>query len=232
MSKKRFLVYFWLTEDRQILKTGHCQGNLYLKRADIRYGCPSLCEYPAGVIVCKDKKSMLKTERTMHRQFKKHRTGGEWFTLTDEISAYIQEFTDTEAGKRFLEEDRERERKRKRSPEYRKYQREYHRKRYHNDPDFREHILKADRKRKQKRRQNDREYRERMQERERKYWRKRYYNNLEYRECEKERNQKYRQKRYQNDPEYREYQKKYQREYRARKKREALLENGQQLSLF
>ena len=174
---KRFLVYFWVTPCCQFVKIGHCQGNLFERRNGINNGCPQgICEYPIGVIVCEDKADMRKVERTTQKQFKAYRTNGEWFELTDEISEYIQEFTDTESGKRFIEEDRERKNKR---------QREYDRERYQNDAEVRERY------------QNDSEHRERQQKRQR----ERYQNDSEFREHQKKYQREYRaRKKRENQP--------------------------------
>ena len=167
--EKRYLVYFWKTEDNQFVKVGHCQGNLYDRGQKIQNGCPiRLCEYPAGVIICQDKDDMLKVEKATQKQFKAYKTQGEWFTLTPKISEHIEGFTDTESGKAFVDESREAKNKRQNErkweryqndPEYHKKQKKYHRERNHerkNDPDFLENRRNRDRER-----LNDPEFRER-----------------------------------------------------------------------
>ena len=214
-------MYFFGTEDQQSVKIGHCSGNLYYRGKAINNGCPQgICDYPIGVIICEDKADMIKTEKALHIQFKAYRTRGEWFELTDEISDYIREFTDTESGKAFVEED---------GKNYRKN----YRKRYQNDPEYRERILERDR----ERYQNDPEYRERRREGSR----ERYQNDPEIRE----RRNEHQRKRYQNDPEHRERRREYSqrpevKERRnkrnqgnyARKKRENQPINGQQLTFL
>ena len=149
-------MYFWQTQCGQFVKIGCCQSSLYKRRVALNNGCPQgICDYPIGVIICEDKADMLKVERASQKQFKACRANGEWFELTDEISEYIQEFTDTESSKRFVEEDRERERERgreidrerhrKRYPERREYYREYYRERYQNNPEIRERKNKSER---------------------------------------------------------------------------------------
>ena len=201
--KKRYTVYFWTTECGQFVKIGHCQ-DLYRRRSEIQTGCPlPLCEYPAGVIVCEDEQDMRKVERATHKQFKAHRMQGEWFELADEISEHIQAFTDTESGKAFVDEGRQKEREyqRKRStPEYREYCRE----RYANDPEYRKHLLENQRKRRRERYANNPEYRKRKRERERER---------------------------RKDPKVRKRENKRARERYARKKRENQQINGQQLTL-
>ena len=104
----RFLVYLWATKCRQFVKIGRCQKNLHQRARQIQTGCPlGIPEYPAGVIICEDKADMLKVEKASQERFKAYRTHGEWFELTSEISEYIQDFTDTESGKAFVDEDRE-----------------------------------------------------------------------------------------------------------------------------
>ena len=246
---KRYLVYFWETEDQQSVKIGHCQGNLYTRGQGIKTGNHTpMCGYPTGVIVCEDKGDMIKTEKALHRQFKAQRAHGEWFNITPEISGYIQEFTDTESGKAFVEEGRERKREynreRSQDPEYRERRRERSQ-----DPEYRES---------QREYRNDPENRERQKKRSREYNRKRYQNDPEYRERQKKlqrersqdpeykkRKREHNRKRYQNDPEVREYhreynarpknkerQQEYQREYNARKKRKKQPINGQQLTFL
>ena len=161
---KRYLVYFWETEDQQSVKIGHCQGNLYTRGQGIKTGNHTpMCGYPTGVIVCEDKGDMIKTEKALHRQFKAQRAHGEWFNITPEISGYIQEFTDTESGKAFVEEGRERKREynreRSQDPEYRERRRERSRE-YRNDPENRERQKKRSREYNRKRYQNDPEVRE------------------------------------------------------------------------
>ena len=193
----------------------------------INSGCPQgVCEYPIGVIVCEDKADMLKVERETHKQFKAYRANGEWFELVDEISEHIQEFTDTESGKAFLEEDRE---------NYRENHRENHRERYQKDPEYRESHLERSRVNRK-----SPEYRERRN----KHQRERYQKDPEYRENYRERNRKHRkdpeyrkrdresQRERRKDPEYRERENKRRREKHARKKREKQPINGQQLQLF
>lgn len=213
-TEKRYLVYFWATENGQFIKIGHCQGNLYKRREGLQNGCPlPLCKCPAGVIVCEDYENMLKVEKASQDRFKAYRTIREWFRLTDEISTYIQDFTDTESGKCFVEEGRgrknKRERERTKDPELRKHQRERNRER--------------ENKRNRERYQKDHEYRERRNKRRR----ERYQNDPEYRESVNKRNQQRR-----NDPEYREGVNKRRRERRSREKRKNQSIRGQQLSLI
>ena len=262
---KRYLVYFWATPCGQFVKIGHCKGNLYSRGTSLYNGCPQgICEYPSGVIVCENGRDVRKVELSHHKQFKAYRTSGEWFKLVDEISEYIQEFTDTESGKKFVKEGKEHRRESirehgreyRKDPEVRKRRQEYHRE-YRNDPEYREREQEyrkdpevrkhkqeyyreynqrpENRERQQKRcrerYQNDPEYRERKQNNDWESRRKRM-NDPEYRESDRERQNKSERKRYQNDPEYRERKNKRNRERRARKKREALLENGQQLTFL
>ena len=214
---KRYLVYFWETEDQQSVKIGHCQGNLYKRREGINNGCPHpLCKYPIGVIVCENKEDMLKVEKTNQRQFKAHRTNGEWFELVDEMSEYIREFTDTESGKSFVEEGRKdkhkHDRERRKDPEAREYQQEYQRERS-KDPEHMERERERNRKR-----SKDPKVREHNRERRK---------DPKVRERNRKRNREYR-----KDPEVRERHNKQNREYRVRKKREKQSINGQQLELF
>ena len=234
---KRYLVYFWTTEDNQFVKIGHCQSNLYQRRRAIKTGCPLLiCEYPIGVIVCENATEMRKVEKALQKKFKTHRTQGEWFNLTDEIYAYIQEFSDTESGERFIEEGRECDKasdeKRRESPEYKKrkessenrersqkYQHEYYKERYQNDPEYRERKLANCR----GRYQNDPEY----QESNKKYQRERYQNDPEYRERKRELSREYRRRKKRKDPEFMKRERERNRKYYAHKKAERLAEKGQ-----
>ena len=228
---KRYLVYFWETENGQFVKIGCCQGNLYKRRIAIQIGCPlPLCKYPAGVIVCEDKDKMRKVERTTQKQFKAFRTQGEWFTLTDEICEYIQEFTDTKLGKAFVDEGREHQRESfQANPEYRERQREWHRE-YNARPEVKERQREYNARPEVKERQ--REYNARPEVKERR--REREKERLKDPE-KKERRRKYQrewQRGYEASPEVRKRKRERDRKRYARKKREALLENGQQMSLF
>ena len=215
---KRYLVYFWETENGQFVKIGCCQGNLYKRRIAIQIGCPlPLCKYPAGVIVCEDKDKMRKVERTTQKQFKAFRTQGEWFTLTDEICEYIQEFTDTKLGKAFVDEGREHQRESfQANPEYRERQREWHRE-YNARPEVKERQREYNARPEVKERRRERE-KERLKDPEKKERRRKY--------------QREWQRGYEASPEVRKRKRERDRKRYARKKREALLENGQQMSLF
>ena len=207
------LVYFFGTDFDRV-KIGHCNSNLYTRQKQIQTGCPDPIKL-LGVILCRDKEDMEKCEMDLHKRFKEHNTVGEWFRIAPEISDYIQK--SAESGQDILKKGREqrREQRREQQREQRK------------TPEYKE--------RRRKRRQRP-EVKKRRQEENRKYRER-----PEYREQKREYLRKYRERpevkersqgRYQNDPEYRESQRKYQRERRACKKREALLEHGQQLSLF
>ena len=168
-----FFVYFWTTQDNQFVKIGHCCGNLYRRGSRIQSGCPlPLVEYPIGVIVCENKPEMLKVERFTQRQFKAYRVQGEWFRFAHEISEYIEKFTNTEIGKVFVVEARE-----KLNKDYIKRKWE----RYQNNPELHEKEKKRQREYYHERHQNDPEYRERKRERDR----ERLKNDPEYREKRK-----------------------------------------------
>ena len=218
-TEKRYLIYFFGTDFDRV-KIGKTGGSLYYRQRHIQTGCPDPIAL-LGIIRCKDKSEMKKTEKGLHRQFEKHRTIGEWFRISSEITTYINQFT--ECGKDILEADhqdhlnknRKKQREYNQSPEQKKYRQEYQRERYQNDPEYRK--IQIERQRKCNKSPKRQEYIC-------KYQRERYQNNPEVRE----RQLKHERERYQNDPEVRERKRKRERERYHRKKREALLESGQQ----
>ena len=124
---KRFLVYFFGTDFDRV-KIGACESNLYRRLRDLQTGCPDPLKL-IGVILCKDKIEMKTREDELHSQFQKYNTIGEWFRLTSEISAYIEEFA--ECGADILAEDHQHYHKKKykrsqNSENDREYQREYY----------------------------------------------------------------------------------------------------------
>ena len=184
---KRFMVYFFGTDFERV-KIGSCESNLYRRLKEIQTGCPDPIKL-LGVILCKDRAEMKTHETRLHRQFQEYNTINEWFRLVSEISAYIEEFT--ESGENIMKEDyqcfnehkyyqRTREKNREKQ---RKYQREYYQR---NRKKRREYQLK---------------YRQQpeVKERECKRNRERYHNNPEVRETQLERDRE----RYHNNPEVR-----------------------------
>ena len=166
---KRCLVYFLTTigrEPMESVKIGCCNGNLHNRISLINVHCPDNCEL-LGVIVCKDKKEMLTTERVLHKQFEAFWVKGEWYLLASEITDYIQAFT--ESGQDILEEGHQKILERYHNdPKYRERRKE----KYHNDPEYQ----KRERKKARERYHNDPKYRERQKEKAR----ERYHNNPEY----------------------------------------------------
>ena len=196
-TEKRYLIYFFGTDFDRV-KIGKTSGNLYYRQRHIQTGCPDPITL-LGIIRCKDKSEMQRTEKGLHRQFEKHRTIGEWFRISSEITTYINQFT--ECGKDILEADHQHHLNKNRKRQ-REYQREYNK-----NPENKQAIQET-----QNRPEN--------KARRRKYFKERYHNDPEFRERQNERGRKY----YQDNPEIR----KRERERYRRKKREALLENGQQ----
>ena len=254
---KRFMIYFFETEDQQFVKIGHCQGNLYVRKLGIQTGCPIPLGELLGIILCKNKDEMLKVENQLKKRFKEYKTRGEWFLRVAEIDTYIQEFT--ESGQDVLEEDqqknldsqRERERERIKDPEYRKQrrktQREHDRER-RKDLEYRErqHEYNRERRKNPEYRESDRERaRERYQnntkirENQLKNKRDRYQNDPEVRERAREyqreraKDPEYRERESdrRKDPKYRERKREYMRKYRKAKNRERQQISGQQLML-
>ena len=199
---KRYLVYFFGTEFDRV-KIGRSSANLYMRQSRIQVGCPERIKL-LGIIRCKDEVEMKSREKELHRQFKEFQTSGEWYRLTPEISAYIEDFA--ASGEDILDEDR-----RLGNADMREYQREYHNQRYQNDPEYRQRLCKNAK----KTRENNREYdlkrkrdwyhnnKEKASERQREY---------RQRPEVKERNREYARKRYRRNHKVREYQ----REYRQR----------------
>ena len=206
---KRYLVYFFGT-DYERVKIGSTMGNIYQRKNQIQTGCPEPIKL-LGIIQCIDEGEMKRREIEIHRQFKEFQTSGEWFRLVPEISAYIEDFT--ESGEDILDEACHFRRE-----YHRDYNRKYARERYQNNPEVRE----RQRENGLKWRENNREYnRERKRE-----W---YINNKERadeRRCEyrqlpevKERERKYARERYQNNPEVRECQRKYRQRPEVKERR-------------
>ena len=229
------LVYFFGTDFDRV-KIGHCKSNLYTRKTQIQNGCPDPIKL-LGVILCRDKRDMENCERDLHNRFYEHSTVGEWFRIVPEISDYIKK--SAESGQDILkkghEQERERRREQQQRPEVKERRREQRRRPEYKERRREQRQSPEYKERRRKRRQRP-EVKKRRQEENRKYRER-----PEYREQKREYLRKYRERpevkersqgRYQNDPEYRESQRKYQRERRACKKREALLEHGQQLSLF
>ena len=113
---ERYLVYFFGTDFERV-KIGCCKANLYNRQQQIQVGCPDPIKL-LGVIQCKDEWDMKSTEEVLHYQFKEYNTIGEWFRLVPEISAYIEEFT--ESGKDILKNDHQQRRRNDKSPEERR----------------------------------------------------------------------------------------------------------------
>ena len=113
-----------------------------------------------GLIKCESAEQLKETERQMLKRFKSDNAFRDMFYLSPDMLDFIVENTITI------------------SPEVIQKQRERQRKRYHNDPDFRERRQKSDRiyrqtpeykKRNRERHHNDPEYRKRQREYQRKY---------------------------------------------------------------
>ena len=176
---KRFIVYFFGTDFDRV-KIGISESNLYRRQMDIQTGCPDPIKL-LGIIQCKNRAEMRHYETELQAQFQGYNTIGEWFRLVPEISAYIEEFT--ESGKDIMSEDYQHYYERKRESRDREsdqeYQREYYQRNLKNrdresDREYqREYRQRPEYGKKNNERQ--REYYQRNCEKMRKYNRERYH---------------------------------------------------------
>ena len=129
---KRFLVYFVGSNNPAFVKIGHCKSNFASRVKQIQNGCPFPIK-PIGIILCESEETMRDLEHTLKKRFKKHHSHGEWFKLDPEVLAYIKK--EAQSGTEIYDSDHEMKLK---------ADRERNRKRYAEDPEYRERKLNED----------------------------------------------------------------------------------------